>query len=143
MFWWKDCGGVPKRFESRTVSKAIAPNIKEMDVRLWRKKCPNFIRRERKQNSLLQCQAFGEERSLSTFNIITWLSRVTTMHRFVRICATYKTFFFSVILQHMLSDPQVVYSVGLCICLYDITKLEDSYIFPGDGASHTKGMTSE
>lgn len=34
---------------------------------------------------------------------------------------------------------QVVYNVGLCICLYDITKLEDSYIFPGDGASHTKG----
>ncbi|CAF87239.1 unnamed protein product, partial [Tetraodon nigroviridis] len=33
---------------------------------------------------------------------------------------------------------QVVYNVGLCICLYDITKLEDSYIFPGDGASHTK-----
>lgn len=36
--------------------------------------------------------------------------------------------------------PQVVYNVGLCICLYDITKLEDSYIFPGDGASHTKGL---
>lgn len=35
---------------------------------------------------------------------------------------------------------KVVYNVGLCICLYDITKLEDSYIFPGDGASHTKGM---
>ncbi|XP_014048759.1 DNA-directed RNA polymerase III subunit RPC8 isoform X2 [Salmo salar] len=33
---------------------------------------------------------------------------------------------------------KVVYQVGLCICLYDITKLEDSYIFPGDGASHTK-----
>ncbi|GCC39197.1 hypothetical protein chiPu_0023368 [Chiloscyllium punctatum] len=33
---------------------------------------------------------------------------------------------------------RVVYNVGLCICLYDITKLEDSYIFPGDGASHTK-----
>lgn len=34
---------------------------------------------------------------------------------------------------------QVVYNVGLCICLYDITKLDDSYIFPGDGAAHTKG----
>lgn len=34
---------------------------------------------------------------------------------------------------------QVVYSVGLCICLFDITKLEDAYVFPGDGASHTKG----
>lgn len=33
---------------------------------------------------------------------------------------------------------KVVYNVGLCICLYDIVKLEDSYIFPGDGASHTK-----
>ncbi|XP_049602090.1 DNA-directed RNA polymerase III subunit RPC8 [Syngnathus scovelli] len=33
---------------------------------------------------------------------------------------------------------KVVYNVGLCICLYDITKLEDSYILPGDGASHTK-----
>uniref|UniRef100_A0A673JDF2 DNA-directed RNA polymerase subunit n=1 Tax=Sinocyclocheilus rhinocerous TaxID=307959 RepID=A0A673JDF2_9TELE len=37
---------------------------------------------------------------------------------------------------------KVVYNVGLCICLYDITKLEDSYIFPGDGASHTKGDCS-
>ncbi|XP_057342320.1 DNA-directed RNA polymerase III subunit RPC8 isoform X2 [Manis pentadactyla] len=33
---------------------------------------------------------------------------------------------------------KVVYSVGLCICLFDITKLEDAYVFPGDGASHTK-----
>uniref|UniRef100_A0AC11CV94 RNA polymerase III subunit H n=2 Tax=Ovis aries TaxID=9940 RepID=A0AC11CV94_SHEEP len=33
---------------------------------------------------------------------------------------------------------QVVYNVGLCICLFDITKLEDAYVFPGDGASHTK-----
>lgn len=40
----------------------------------------------------------------------------------------------------LFSSPQVVYNVGLCICLYDITKLEDSYIFPGDGASHTKGL---
>lgn len=38
---------------------------------------------------------------------------------------------------------QVVYNVGLCICLYDVTKLEDSYIFPGDGASHTKGDEEE
>lgn len=29
--------------------------------------------------------------------------------------------------------------MGLCICLFDITKLEDAYVFPGDGASHTKG----
>ncbi|XP_027730030.1 DNA-directed RNA polymerase III subunit RPC8 isoform X3 [Vombatus ursinus] len=35
---------------------------------------------------------------------------------------------------------KVVYNVGLCICLYDITKLEDAYVFPGDGASHTKAM---
>ncbi|XP_077976313.1 DNA-directed RNA polymerase III subunit RPC8-like [Styela clava] len=33
---------------------------------------------------------------------------------------------------------KVVYNVGLCICLFDILKLEDSYIFPGDGAAHTK-----
>nr|XP_054101292.1 DNA-directed RNA polymerase III subunit RPC8 isoform X1 [Callithrix jacchus] len=33
---------------------------------------------------------------------------------------------------------KVVYNVGLCICLFDITKLEDAYVFPGDGASHTK-----
>ncbi|CAL1286482.1 unnamed protein product [Larinioides sclopetarius] len=31
----------------------------------------------------------------------------------------------------------IVKDVGLCIALYEITKLEDSYIFPGDGASHT------
>lgn len=28
--------------------------------------------------------------------------------------------------------------MGLCIALYDITSLEESYIFPGDGASHTR-----
>ncbi|XP_061425951.1 DNA-directed RNA polymerase III subunit RPC8 [Lethenteron reissneri] len=33
---------------------------------------------------------------------------------------------------------KVVYNVGLCVCLYDITKMEDSFVFPGDGASHTK-----
>ncbi|KAJ8319107.1 hypothetical protein KUTeg_004198, partial [Tegillarca granosa] len=31
----------------------------------------------------------------------------------------------------------VVHNVGLCIALWDITKLDESYIFPGDGASHT------
>lgn len=34
---------------------------------------------------------------------------------------------------------QVVHNVGLCIALWDIQKLEDSYIFPGDGAHHTVG----
>lgn len=28
-------------------------------------------------------------------------------------------------------------NVGLCIMLYDITEIEESHIFPGDGASHT------
>jgi len=32
---------------------------------------------------------------------------------------------------------KVVYNVGLCIALWDIEKIEDSYIFPGDGATHT------
>ncbi|XP_013396901.1 DNA-directed RNA polymerase III subunit RPC8-like, partial [Lingula anatina] len=32
---------------------------------------------------------------------------------------------------------KVVHNVGLCIALWDITKLEDSYILPGDGSSHT------
>ncbi|XP_067672408.1 DNA-directed RNA polymerase III subunit RPC8-like [Haliotis asinina] len=32
---------------------------------------------------------------------------------------------------------KVVYNVGLCIALWDVQRLEDSYIFPGDGASHT------
>ncbi|KAK6171402.1 hypothetical protein SNE40_019598 [Patella caerulea] len=32
---------------------------------------------------------------------------------------------------------KVVYNVGLCIALWDLVKLEDSFIFPGDGASHT------
>lgn len=34
---------------------------------------------------------------------------------------------------------QVVLNVGLCIALFEITKLEESYILPGDGASHTGG----
>jgi len=33
---------------------------------------------------------------------------------------------------------KVVLNVGLCIALYDIVKLQDSFIFPGDGASHTR-----
>lgn len=33
---------------------------------------------------------------------------------------------------------KVVHKVGLCIALYDVLKVGDSYVFPGDGASHTK-----
>lgn len=33
---------------------------------------------------------------------------------------------------------QVLLNVGLCIALKDITKLGDSLILPGDGASHTE-----
>ena len=33
---------------------------------------------------------------------------------------------------------KVVYQVGLCIALFDIQKIEDSYVFPGDGSSHTR-----
>ncbi|XP_014670609.1 PREDICTED: DNA-directed RNA polymerase III subunit RPC8-like [Priapulus caudatus] len=33
---------------------------------------------------------------------------------------------------------KVVHKLGLCIALYDISKLEDSHVFPGDGSSHTK-----
>ncbi|KAI0241387.1 DNA-directed RNA polymerase III subunit RPC8 [Lamellibrachia satsuma] len=32
---------------------------------------------------------------------------------------------------------KVVHNVGLCIALWDVTKIEDSYILPGDGSSHT------
>ena len=34
---------------------------------------------------------------------------------------------------------QVVHNVGLCIVLHDITSIGDSYLFPGDGSSHTPG----
>ena len=37
-------------------------------------------------------------------------------------------------------DLQVVHKIGLCIILHDIISVGDSYIFPGDGASHTKGI---
>lgn len=33
---------------------------------------------------------------------------------------------------------QVVLNVGLCIALYDIIDIGNSYIFPGDGSSHTE-----
>ena len=33
---------------------------------------------------------------------------------------------------------KVVHNVGLFISLFDILKCEDSFIFPGDGSSHTK-----
>lgn len=32
---------------------------------------------------------------------------------------------------------KVVHNVGLCIALFDIIKMEESYVFPGDGAHHT------
>jgi len=32
---------------------------------------------------------------------------------------------------------KVVHQVGLCIVLFDITEISDSYILPGDGSSHT------
>ena len=32
-----------------------------------------------------------------------------------------------------------MHKVGLCLVLHDLTYVGDSYIFPGDGASHTKG----
>lgn len=33
---------------------------------------------------------------------------------------------------------RVLYSVGLCVALHDIVKLEESFILPGDGASHSR-----
>ena len=33
---------------------------------------------------------------------------------------------------------KVVYELGLCIALFDIKKIEDSYVFLGDGSSHTR-----
>ena len=36
---------------------------------------------------------------------------------------------------------KVIHQVGLCIALHDITKIEDSYILPGDGAYHCKGIS--
>lgn len=33
---------------------------------------------------------------------------------------------------------KVVYNVGLCLLLYDILKIDESFIFPGDGSTHTK-----
>ena len=41
-----------------------------------------------------------------------------------------------------MSFVQVLHNVGLCIALYDITYVGESYILPGDGASHTKGKIS-
>uniref|UniRef100_A0A914UHT1 RNA polymerase III subunit Rpc25 domain-containing protein n=1 Tax=Plectus sambesii TaxID=2011161 RepID=A0A914UHT1_9BILA len=32
---------------------------------------------------------------------------------------------------------KVVLNVGLCICFYDFIEIADSYLLPGDGASHT------
>jgi DNA-directed RNA polymerase III subunit RPC8 len=33
---------------------------------------------------------------------------------------------------------KVIYELGLCIALFDVLKIEDSYVFPGDGSSHTR-----
>ena len=41
---------------------------------------------------------------------------------------------------HLFFLFQVVHNVGLCITLFDITEIGDSYILPGDGSSHTPGI---
>jgi DNA-directed RNA polymerase III subunit RPC8 len=33
---------------------------------------------------------------------------------------------------------KVIYQLGLCMALFDIKTIEKSYIFPGDGSSHTR-----
>lgn len=33
---------------------------------------------------------------------------------------------------------KVIYQLGLCVALFDILKIEESYIFPGDGSSHSR-----
>ena len=33
---------------------------------------------------------------------------------------------------------RVVVGLGLCLALYDITEIGESFIFPGDSATHTK-----
>ena len=33
---------------------------------------------------------------------------------------------------------KVVFELGLCIALFDIKSMDDSYVFPGDGCSHTR-----
>ena len=38
---------------------------------------------------------------------------------------------------------KVVHEVGLCITLFDITDISDSYTLPGDGSAHTPGRCSE
>ena len=38
---------------------------------------------------------------------------------------------------------KVVINVGLCVALWDIVSLADSYIFPGDGSSHTIGKAAQ
>jgi len=47
---------------------------------------------------------------------------------------------FQVALQRTLNEKlanKVVPGVGLCICLYDMVSIGDSFILPGDGAAHT------
>jgi DNA-directed RNA polymerase III subunit RPC8 len=33
---------------------------------------------------------------------------------------------------------KVVFELGLCVALYDIKSIADSYVLPGDGSSHTR-----
>ena len=33
---------------------------------------------------------------------------------------------------------KVIINVGLCISLFDIAEISDSFIYPGDGAAHTR-----
>ena len=47
--------------------------------------------------------------------------------------------FFSFLLR-LFNFLKVVHEVGLCITLFDITEISDSYILPGDGSAHTPGI---
>jgi DNA-directed RNA polymerase III subunit RPC8 len=33
---------------------------------------------------------------------------------------------------------KVVFGLGLCLALYDILEIGESFVFPGDSATHTK-----
>ena len=37
---------------------------------------------------------------------------------------------------------RIVHSLGLCICIFDLVKIDDPIVHPGEGAAIVKGMPS-
>jgi DNA-directed RNA polymerase III subunit RPC8 len=74
--------------------------------------------------------------SASSFSYNTHTALIHALNKCVRRFANE---FIKIISFRKLAN-RIILDTGLCICIYDIQRVVDAYILPGDAASHTKGL---